>query len=296
MQRSILHYLACLLEYRLKTMATPECSIIIPVFNQIAYTRQCLAALYATLAAFPHEIVIVDNGSNDGSGAFLKESAAQHGQLKIVSFAENRGFSQACNEGAKQAIGEFLLFLNNDTVPQPGWLAPLLEVGRTAGVGVVGSKLLYPDSQTINHAGYVYNRDLGGFYPLYHRCAADFWGVNKRRDYQALLGACILIKKDLFMKIGMFNDYGLEDIDLCLKVREAGLRVVYEPRSVVLHYGSVTLANSPKETIPERGTAEFNRRWPSEKLLCDDIHYYAEDGFKAVIKNGVIELEPLPTK
>ncbi|MBI2948763.1 MAG: tetratricopeptide repeat protein [Verrucomicrobia bacterium] len=270
------------------------CSIIIPVFNQVAYTTACLEALFRnTPANLGLEIIVVDNGSADGTGDFLRRASAAERRLIPVSLPKNMGFSHACNYGAKVARGRYLLFLNNDTVPQPNWLDHLLMTASRPEVAAVGPKLLYPGSRKINHAGYVYNEKIQRFYSIYHRFDEDFHGVTKERDFQALLGACLLVKQGAFFAVGMFGEYGGEDIDLCLKLRQQGLRIIYNPLSTVLHHGSVTLSNSPPGTIPPSDVGEFCSRWPAGSLVADDERFYREDGFglRGISADGQIDLK-----
>jgi len=159
-------------------------------------------------------------------------------------------------------------------------------------VAVVGPKLVYPQSNTINHAGYVYNASLHAFYPIYHREEAGFHGVTKERDFQAVLGACLLVKRGPFFAAGMFAPYGLEDVDLCLKIRQQGLRIVFNPLSTVLHHGSVTLSQSAPGTIPVADTRGFEERWPRHLLQSDDERFYREDGFSVrSMRDGQVELD-----
>ncbi|MCP9473460.1 MAG: glycosyltransferase, partial [Nitrospira sp.] len=120
-----------------------SCSIIIPVYNNLELTKQCLTALASATTGVDYEVILVDNGSTDGTTAFLQ---TLQGEVQVIRNEENRGFAKACNQGAKAARGKYLVFLNNDTIPQPNWLGPLVqEVEEHPEVGVVGSKLLYPD-------------------------------------------------------------------------------------------------------------------------------------------------------
>jgi GT2 family glycosyltransferase len=171
-------------------MLTPLVSIIIPVFNQWRFTEECLEALVRHSSPdIPTEVVVVDNASTDETASGLRAWRDRWSALKVESLSRNTGFSPACNHGAHVSSGEYLLFLNNDTAPQAGWLESLLDELRQPGVGLVGPKLVYPGGKSINHAGYVFG--LGSFYGIYHEHDSDAPEVNKKRDYQALLGACI---------------------------------------------------------------------------------------------------------
>ena len=269
------------------------CSIIIPVFNQLSFTDACLNAVFRTTPANSEvEVIVVDNGSTDGTTEYLQRQSSKNSALRIVSVGSNAGFSKACNFGAEASRGDYLLFLNNDTIPLDGWLTHLLITASLPDVGIVGPKLVYPQTNTINHAGYVYNAGLHAFYPVYHREPPDFRGVTKERDFQAVLGACLLVKRPQFFAAGLFAPYGLEDVDLCLKVRQQGQRVVYNPLSTVLHHGSVTLSQSPPGTIPPTDTQGFEEHWPRNLLDSDDERVYREDGFTLRrMQNGQIELD-----
>lgn len=257
--------------------SAPVVSIIIPVFNQWRYTDECLNALVQTIPPdLAHEVIIVDNASTDETSTGLVMWRSKLSTLRVERMSTNTGFSPACNRGAEISAGRHLLFLNNDTVPLAGWLPPLLaEIGQP-GVGLVGPKLVSTDTFSINHAGYVFG--AGAFYGLYQDRPASLPGANKKRDFQALLGACILISRDLFFKLGMFSLDGLEDVDLCIKVRHDGKRVVYVPDSVVIHHGSVTLNNSAPGSFPVTCTADFGTRWSTDDVIWDDFRYYLEDG------------------
>ncbi len=259
------------------------CSIIIPVHNNRPLTEQCLTALASATPELPYEVVVVDNGSTDGTPEFLRRLG---GDVQIIRNEDNRGFSKACNQGARVAKGRYLVFLNNDTIPQQNWLAPLVqEVEEHPEVGVVGSKLLYPDG-TIQHAGVVFSREEGLPYHIYQRWPADAPAVNKRREVQAVSAACVLIRRDLFNAVGGFDETfvnGFEDVDLCLKVRERGKQVIYQPRSVLYHLESQTPGRHANDSDDFRCLRE---RWKDHWWLADqDLHYYT-DGYKVVQKQG----------
>jgi GT2 family glycosyltransferase/Flp pilus assembly protein TadD len=224
-------------------MPCPRVSIIIPVFNKIELTRACLRAVRSNTPSDLFEIIIVDNASTDGTQVFLKEEAAD---ARVIRNQVNRGFAGACNQGARAARGDCLLFLNNDTEPRPGWLEPLLQIlDNDPEVAAAGSKLLYPDG-TIQHAGIRIVQDhpssdlLRGVNAHQGR-PSDFPLANHPLSVQALTAASLLIRASAFLEAGGFDEEywnGYEDVDLCFKLQEKGWRLVYQPRSVVIHYES----------------------------------------------------------
>jgi glycosyltransferase involved in cell wall biosynthesis len=135
---------------------TPDCllvSIVIPVFNRLDMTRPCIEAVHRETAPGTFEIIVVDNASSDGTREFLEAEQAA-GRLRTIRNEQNLGFSKACNQGIRAARGGFILLLNNDTVPLPGWLDVMLdELIVHSHVGAVGSCLLYPGGELIQHAG-----------------------------------------------------------------------------------------------------------------------------------------------
>ena len=228
------------------TAATTACSIIIPVFNKAALTRQCLDTLLSLPETERAEIVVVDDGSTDNTSEVL----AGYGQrIRTVRHEINSGFATACNDGAAAAAGEYLVFLNNDTIPKAGWLEALLNYAKThPKAGVVGSKLLFPDD-TIQHAGIVICQDRVPRH-IYTGFPADHPAVNKSRPYQAVTGACMLIQRKLFQEVGGFDISfvnSCEDIDLCLRLAERGYEAHYCKDSVLYHLESVSRQGAPKK-------------------------------------------------
>ncbi len=255
------------------------CSIIIPVFNNLELTKQCLTTLAFATTGVDYEVILVDNGSTDGTASFLQ---TLQGDVRIIQNDENLGFAKACNQGAKAARGKYLVFLNNDTIPQPNWLGPLVqEVDEHPDVGIVGSKLLYPDG-TIQHAGVVFMREGLGPYHIYQKMPADSPAVNRRREFKAVTAACLLIRRDLFEAVGGFDEAfvnGFEDVDLCLKVRRRGAQVVYQPRSVLYHLESQTPGRKTHDGVNGRLLRE---RWNNLLWLEDEDLHYHTDGYKLV--------------
>jgi GT2 family glycosyltransferase/SAM-dependent methyltransferase/tetratricopeptide (TPR) repeat protein len=256
-----------------------DCSIIIPVWNKIELTRQCLLALAEATSGATYEVIVVDNGSTDETQEFLMTLG---GDVHVIRNTTNLGFAKACNQGARAAHGKYLVFLNNDTIPQADWLSPMVyEVDTHPEVGIVGSKLLYPDGR-IQHAGVVLMRSRRSAYHIYQSAFGTSPVVNQRREFQAVTAACMLIRRELFDEVQGFDEHfinGFEDVDLCLKVREKGYHVIYQPRSVVYHLESQTPGRSDRD---EHNSRLLEERWGAHWWVGDeDLRYYT-DGSKLV--------------
>ena len=160
----------------------PKSSIIIPVFNQAALTQQCLQTLFTQGI---NGVIVVDDASADNTSQILETFGDR---IRVIRHSENQGFAAACNHGAAVATSEYLVFLNNDTIPQPGWLDALEKYADSQPEAtVVGSKLLYPDGR-VQHAGVVICQDG---YPrhLYRGFPGDHAAVCKSRRFQIVTGA-----------------------------------------------------------------------------------------------------------
>jgi GT2 family glycosyltransferase len=252
----------------------PRCSIVIPVWNRIDLTRQCLDHLFRETTGESYEVIVIDNGSTDGTAEFLRSNEPK---IRLISNPRNLGFASACNQGARAAGGEYVVFLNNDTVPLPGWLAAMVAVADAeSDVGVVGSKLLFPDN-SIQHAGVALFRGNRAPYHVYSGAPGDAPIVSHRRDLKAVTGACMLLRRDFFLELGGFDEgyrNGFEDIDLCFRVTERGSRVVYEPASVLYHLESQTPGRLDNH-FPN--FQRFLARW-GDPWWIDEEGIYAEDG------------------
>jgi len=242
-----------------------SCSIIIPVFNKAELTQQCLTHLANVTNGCSYEVIVVDNASTDGTKAFLSTLG---GDIQSISNPENYGFAKACNQGAAAAKGRFLVFLNNDTIPKPGWLKALLnEVEGHQDVAIVGSKLLYSD-ETIQHAGVVISRLFRTPYHIFRGAPENLPAVNMRKELQAVTAACMLVRRETFEKVGGFDEgyvNGYEDIDLCLKVGQMGKKVVYQPKSCLYHLESQTSGRKKHDSV---NALRFIACW--EHLWLDD--------------------------
>ena len=241
----------------------PAVSVIIPVFNQLELTLWCLHALLSTSTRSPFEVVVVDDASTDETGEVLKRLSS----VRSVRSPENRGFVRSCNLGAQHARGRYFVFLNNDTLPQPGWLDALVDTFRDRpDAGLVGAKLIYPDGRLQEAGGIVWQNGAP-------------WNVgrggDRRRpehDYLRSVdfcsGAAIAVPADVFREAGGFDEafapaYG-EDVDLALRLRARGLDVLYQPRSEVIHIEGATAGTSTRTGVKAHQVRNLERlfeRW-----------------------------------
>jgi GT2 family glycosyltransferase/glycosyltransferase involved in cell wall biosynthesis len=218
---------------------SPRITIIIPAFNNIDVTLRALASLLACDVDIPIQVVVADDASTDGTIEIL----ARLPGVEIVRNGRNRGFVDGCNRGAALARAWSILFLNNDTELAPGALRTLeARLASDDSVGIVGSKLVYPDGR-LQEAGGIIWSDAGGW-NFGRLDRPDRPQYNFARDVDYVSGASLLVRTDLFRELGGFDERFApgyyEDADLCFAVRQRGFRVVYEPRSVVTHYEGMT--------------------------------------------------------
>ena len=247
---------------------TPRASIIIPVFNQALHTLACLRALAEHPPRADCEILVVDDGSSDSTGEWMRQLPG----LRYQRRAQNGGFIATCNEGAASARGEYLVFLNNDTVPQPGWLDALLATfDQHDDVGLVGAQLLYPDGRLQEAGGVVFSDGSAWNYGRFESPADPRFASLREADYCS--GAALAVPRALFESVGRFDiRYApayYEDTDLAFAVRAAGKRVLYQPASRVVHLEGIT-SGTDTRTGPKayqvRNRSIFLQKW--EEVLA----------------------------
>jgi GT2 family glycosyltransferase/glycosyltransferase involved in cell wall biosynthesis/SAM-dependent methyltransferase len=226
--------IACSRGLAFPTCDAPMVSIIIPVHGQLADTLHGLHAVARHWPRAAAEIIVVDDASPDGTAAVL---AGVPG-LRLLRHATNEGFIRSCNLGARDARGQYLVFLNNDTEVLPGWCDELLRTfDELPRAGVVGAKLLYPDGRLQEAGGIIWQDGSGWNYG--RSDSPDRPEYCYRREVDYVSGAALAIPRALYRRFGGFDErylpaYG-EDSDLAFKVREAGLAVIYQPMAQVMH-------------------------------------------------------------
>jgi GT2 family glycosyltransferase/2-polyprenyl-3-methyl-5-hydroxy-6-metoxy-1,4-benzoquinol methylase/glycosyltransferase involved in cell wall biosynthesis/uncharacterized coiled-coil protein SlyX len=242
---------------------TPKVSIIIPVYNQVHYTIQCLESICRYLSLSSFEIIVVDDCSSDDT---TKKLSSIEG-VKVVSNQTNQGFVRSCNIGAKAARGEYLHFLNNDTEVTAGWLDELVSTFQEfPGTGFVGSKLVYPDGSLQEAGGIIWQDGSAWNFGRFQDPRLPIYNYAREVDYCS--GASIMVPKLLFDELGGFDEHYLpaycEDCDLALKIRDLNYRVIYQPLSVVIHYEGVTSGTDLTKGVKAyqvENTAKLFVRW-----------------------------------
>ncbi len=249
-------------------------TIIVVSYNKRDYTRLCLTSLLEGDPR-PAQIVVVDNGSHDGTVEFLEEEyrrqAAEAGvEFELIRNETNLGACTARNQGLERARGDYISFMDNDVaIRSRSWLGRLRDVlEEDETVGIVGPKLVFPfKPYDIQFAGAGISRS--GRVKYFGRGEArDDPQHNQRGEMQCLISACWLMKAEVPEQVGgldeVFNPAQFEDFDFCYRAREAGWRIVYEPSVEMYHYESVTTDASPDvnyKYITIRNGMEFKRRW-----------------------------------
>jgi GT2 family glycosyltransferase len=252
-------------QYKLEKQ--PLVSIVIPTKNQYKVVRRCIESIYKKTTYQNFEIVLVDTGSTDRSVLrWYKTLLKQHENLRLVEWPEKPfSYARSCNYGAEQAKGKYLVMLNNDTeVVTPDWLELLLGDAQQEDVGPVGCLLFYPGGELIQHAGI--GIGLGGFaanllshvniastQPLQH-----LYG-RTRHQVSAVTAACLMIKKSRYDEVGGFDEafrVTYNDVDLCLRLGEAGYRSIYNPAVKLIHHESISVGLPTEKK--KRDTTEFD--------------------------------------
>lgn len=245
----------------------PLTSIVIPSYNGLPLLSRCVDSIRAnTSPASPFEVIVVDNGSGDGTAEHCEREG-----LIVVSLPANAGFPEACNKGLAVSSGEQLMLLNNDCMAAPGWLHQLLTALYSAeDIGIVGPVTNYASGRQKIETGLSGAAELLAFAAGHNRTDAAKWQEVKR-----LVGFCMLFKRPLYERIGPldegFSPGHYEDDDYCYRTVRAGRRLLMCGDTFIYHEGSASF----RQQHPEgwNGLIERNRKRFMDKWGCDPLQF-----------------------
>ena len=236
----------------------PLVSIIIPVYNKLGYTFSCLNSLMENIKDIPYEVIIADDNSTDET----KNIENYIKNIKIIRNKKNLGFLKNCNNASKFANGKYILLLNNDTNIQPDYLKYLLElIESDEKIGIVGSKIIYPNGILQEAGGIIWKDGSSASYGNGDEPEKYRYNYIKEVDYVS--GCSIMIKKKLWDDIGGFDERFApsyyEDSDLAFEARKHGYKVLYQPKSIIVHFENISHGNNAPHLLANKNT--FYKKW-----------------------------------
>ena len=243
--------------------AMPKFSLVIPVYGQHLLTFTCLKSIAATCATHDIEVIVMDDCSPTAAATELEKVNG----VQFVRNEKNLGFLRTCNLGVELAIGEYVVILNNDIILTAGWLQAMLDVFiQHKNVGMVGAKLIYPDG-VLQEAGGIVWRD-GSAWNVGRNDDANKPEYNYLREVDYCSGACLMLRREFWHTLGGFDERYVpayyEDTDLAFRVREAGQRVMYQPRAVVVHFEGRSSGTDVTQGVKQHQVTNqvtFEKRW-----------------------------------
>jgi GT2 family glycosyltransferase len=285
--------------FALPNDAQPLVSIIIPTYNQLDYTYDCIRSISEHTVRTSYEVIVADDNSPDDSSVLSDK--IKH--LVLIRNSVNLGFLKNCNNAAASARGKYLVFVNNDTQVMKGWLEELLFVYRQfPDAGIVGSQLLYPNGALQEAGGIIWQDGSAINYGNRDNPAKPEYNYIREADYVS--GASLMITKDLWQDIGGFDErycpaYN-EDSDLCFAARAKGKKVYYQPFSKVIHFEGMTHGSDTSTGVKkyqEVNKSKFAVKWQDElqKKAKRGRNVFTERGRTAGKKHVLIIDHNVPT-
>lgn len=265
--------------------AWPKVSIVIPTKDHIDLLSTCLNSVFEKTAYDgEYEVIVTENNSTEPETfAYYEQLENEHSNVRVVRWpGTGFNYSAICNFGAQHASGDILLFLNNDTeVISPDWLTSMVGFFARPEVGVVGAKLLYRDG-LVQHGGIWVSP--GGCHYFNQRCGAAENGymetLQNPFDCPAITGACQMIRRSVFERIGGFNEdlvVVLNDVDLCLRSNEAGYLTVFDADALLYHNEFSSRGHDELDPVKEARAVDeqmrFYARW-NKQLIADRGKYF----------------------
>lgn len=268
---------------RYQIIGSPRISIVIPNKDHVEDLKRCISSIKEKSTYDNYEIIVVENNSETKEIKDYYELLKDDPRVKVVTYTGSFNYSAINNFGVKETTGEYILLLNNDTqVITVNWMEEMLMYAQREDVGAVGAKLYYGD-KTIQHAGVVIglgaHRTAGHTHYKQHRENLGYMGrLCYAQDVTAVTGACLLVKKSLFEKVGGLDEsfaISLNDVDFCLKLRKLGLLNVFTPFAELYHFESISRGlddQGEKAERYNRESAHFRDKWKKE-LQQGDPYY-----------------------
>ena len=256
-----------------KEWSNPDVTIVIPVYNQFAYTYACLESILKNSGEeIRYEVIIADDCSTDLTTS-IQEIVSN---ITVAKTGGNCRFLLNCNNAAKQARGKYILFLNNDTQVQENWLEPLVSLmEKDESIGMTGSKLVYPDGKLQEAGGILWKDGSAWNYGRGKDASDPEYNYVKEVDY--ISGAAIMIRKALWEEIGGFDERYVpayyEDTDFAFEVRKHGYRVVYQPLSVVVHFEGASNGTDVSEGLKHYQVENGKKFFEKWKDVLQSEHF-----------------------
>lgn len=285
-QKAVIHETGIFVLFRPSIAVTgePKVSILIPNKDHIDLLKTCLISIESKSTWKNYEIIIIENNSTDPETfAFYDQIVKEYDHIKIVTYSGPFNYPAINNYGARAATGDYLILLNNDTqVRSEAWIEEMLGYCQRENTGIVGARLLYPDD-TIQHAGVLIGiRGFAGHVEAgAKRTDSGYFGrIQAVQDISAVTGACLMIRKTVFDEVGGLDEsfaVSLNDVDLCLRVREKGYLIVMNPGAELYHYESKSRGSDEKKDRQnherfKKEIGHFRKRW--KRLLEEGDPYY----------------------